>query len=84
MNDKSLDDEKLLTLKEALEYLRIGRTTLYRFMDDGKIIGHKVGWLWRFYLGDLRSFVNGSKSTEDANDAENKDEQRGTKMVDVE
>lgn len=66
------EDEKLLTLKEALEYLRIGRTTLYKFIGESRIEGHKVGRLWRFYLGDLRSFVNGSKSIKEV---ANKDEQ---------
>jgi excisionase family DNA binding protein len=80
MNEKSLSDEKLLTLKETLEYLRIGRTTLYRFMDDNKVKGHKVGGTWRFWLGELRSFVNGEEAV---NDVESKDEQRGTKTGDV-
>jgi len=75
MNERSLGDETLLTLKETLEYLRIGRTTLYRFMDEEKLKGHKVGRLWRFYLGELRSFVNGSKPIKDVNDAENKEGQ---------
>ena len=66
------NDEKLLTLKEALVYLRIGRTTLYRFMDDNKVKGHKVGGTWRFWLGELRSFVNGEEAV---NDVEDKDEQ---------
>ena len=69
------EDERLLTLRETLEYLRISRTTLYRFMDVKKIEGHKVGRLWRFYLGDLRSFVKGNQPTVDVNKAANKDEQ---------
>jgi excisionase family DNA binding protein len=66
------EDERLLTLKETLEYLRISRTTLYRFMDEEKIEGHKIGRLWRFYLGELRRFVNGRQPV---NEAANKDEQ---------
>lgn len=61
MNEKSLGDETLLTLKEACQYLRISRTTLYRFMADGRIEGYKIGRMWKFYLGDLRSFVKSGK-----------------------
>lgn len=55
------DDEKMLTMHEALAYLHIGRTTMYRFLGSGKIKGHKVGSVWRFYLGELRRFVKSAK-----------------------
>jgi len=68
MNERMQDDDKLLTLKEALAYLRIGRTTLYRFMDDEKVKGYKVGNNWRFYASELRSFVRGNEMTEEVED----------------
>ncbi len=65
MNEKSVEDDRLLTLKEALEYLRIGRTTMYRLMAKEQIKCYKVGCTWRFYLGELRSFVKGDDSAEE-------------------
>jgi excisionase family DNA binding protein len=51
------DDDVLLTFKEAMNYLRVSRSTLYRLMWSGQLTGHKVGSTWRFYRGDLRACV---------------------------
>jgi len=50
-------DDTLLTFKEAMGYLRVSRSTLYRLMWSGQLRGHKVGSTWRFYLEDLRACV---------------------------
>lgn len=49
--------ETLLTLKEAMSYLRVSRSTLLRLMAAGTLTGHKVGSTWRFYASDLRNVV---------------------------
>lgn len=64
------EDDSLLTFKETRLYLRISNATLYRFMDEGKIVGYKVGSTWRFYERDVRSFVSGNSSTEEAREHE--------------
>lgn len=50
-------EEVLLTFKEAMGFLRVSRSTLYRLMWSGQLRGHKVGSTWRFYKQDLRSVV---------------------------
>jgi excisionase family DNA binding protein len=55
-----IQDDVLLTFKEAMNYLRVSRSTLYRLMWSGQLTGHKVGSTWRFYRDDLRACV-GSK-----------------------
>lgn len=52
-----VQDEALLTFKEAMTYLRVSRSTLYRLMWSGQLTGHKVGSTWRFYREDLRTCV---------------------------
>ena len=54
-----IQDDVLLTFKEAMNYLRVSRSTLYRLMWSGQITGHKVGSTWRFYRDDLRACVDG-------------------------
>lgn len=44
-----------INFKEAMSLLRVSRSTLYRMMGDGKIVGWKVGVKWRFYLQDIKS-----------------------------
>src|ERR1700741_749206 len=52
-----IQDDVLLTFKEAMNYLRVSRSTLYRLMWSGQLTGHKVGSSWRFYREDLRACV---------------------------
>jgi excisionase family DNA binding protein len=52
-----MQDDILLTFKEAMGYLRVSRSTLYRLMWSGQLTGHKVGSTWRFYREDLRACV---------------------------
>ena len=54
-----VQDDVLLTFKEAMGYLRVSRSTLYRLMWSGQLTGHKVGSTWRFYREDLRACVAG-------------------------
>src|SRR6266487_865435 len=53
-----IQDDTLLTFKEAMGYLRVSRSTLYRLMWSGQLTGHKVGSTWRFYRDDLRACVD--------------------------
>ena len=47
----------LLTFKEAMGFLRVSRSTIYRLMWSGQLRGHKVGSTWRFYEEDLLAAV---------------------------
>jgi excisionase family DNA binding protein len=57
MLERIAQEEMLLTFKEAMGFLRVSRSTLYRLMWSGQLQGHKVGSTWRFYKQDLRSVV---------------------------
>lgn len=50
-------DTVLLTFKEAMDFLRVSRSTLYRLMWSGQLRGHKVGSTWRFYENDLLAAI---------------------------
>ena len=62
MTQVAIQEETLLTFKEAMNFLRVSRSTLYRLMWSGQLIGHKVGSTWRFYRRDLRQAVQEVKS----------------------
>lgn len=59
--DRTQENE-LLNFKEAQTYLRVSRSTLYRFMAAGKIKGYKCGVTWRFFREDLKTLVRGDKN----------------------
>jgi excisionase family DNA binding protein len=49
----AIQEPALLTFKEAMDFLRVSRSTLYRLMWSGQLRGYKVGSAWRFYQQDL-------------------------------
>jgi len=50
-------DEILLDFGEVMEYLRIGRMTLYRFINRGDLQGYKIGGKWVFKKRDVQNLV---------------------------
>src|SRR5437870_5000420 len=57
-----IQDDVLLTFKEAMGYLRVSRSTLYRLMWSGQLTGHKVGSTWRFYREDLTASIRAASA----------------------
>ena len=51
---------KFFTTKEAMEYLRVSRSTIHRLMASKQLRGHKVGSQWRYYQSDLAACVQGT------------------------
>ena len=39
---------QILTTKELAEYLKLTQVTIYKYVCEGKIPGHKVGSRWRY------------------------------------
>lgn len=50
--------ERLLTSKEACDYLQVSRSTLHKLLKTGKLKGVKVGRQWRFSSDDVRRFLD--------------------------
>lgn len=57
MNTAQTPTGTLLKFQEAMTYLRVSRSTLYRLIESGDLKAHKVGGQWRFYLRDIRAAV---------------------------
>lgn len=57
--ERLTEEDVLLTFREAEDFLRVSRATIYRLLRAGKLVGHKVGSGWRFYKADLRRLVDG-------------------------
>jgi len=54
-------EERLLTVKEALKYLKVGRTTLYKLIKEGKIKPVKIGKRTLIDKNDLDRLIEESK-----------------------
>jgi len=49
--------DKWLTIEELSEYLKIGRTKLYRLAQEGIIPTSKVGGQWRFDRDEIDKWM---------------------------
>ena len=58
--DKSDKKYQLLTLKEAADYLRMHKGSLYRLLESGKtdIPAIKLGGKWLFNLESLNKYLS--------------------------
>jgi excisionase family DNA binding protein len=50
--------DKLYTLKDAMDYLKVSRTTLYRIMKQQGLMPIKVGGSIRFTEKELQRFID--------------------------
>jgi excisionase family DNA binding protein len=56
--------DDLLTTKQLQELLQIDRTTIYRMLKDGRLIGVKVGNQWRFKRQNVEALLSDIPSIE--------------------
>ena len=54
--------EKLLTIQEVADYLRLSRTTVWRWCKSGELVAFKVGRGWRVRKCDVDKIVMSGKS----------------------
>lgn len=57
--------EKLLTIHEAAEVLRLNPRTLRGYVKRGELQGRIIGGQWRFRRADLDAFVENAPSSWD-------------------
>lgn len=55
--------ERLMTLEEVADYLRLSIHTIYKMLQKGKIPAYKVGKQWRFKKEDIDRWVKRMKSS---------------------
>ncbi len=54
-------ETRWLTVIEAAQYLKMGRSTVYKLAQEGKLPTHKVGRQWRFDAKELDEWVKSGK-----------------------
>ena len=53
--------DKLLTIKEVAEILRVSERSVNRYIESGKLKASKIGQ-WRISKKDLEEFLNKAKN----------------------
>ncbi len=52
-----LDNYEILTTDEVMDYLLIGRNTLYELLRSGKIKAFKIGSSWKISKKALEDYI---------------------------
>ncbi len=59
------DDVEVLTVEEACECLRIGRTAMYRLLNSGELPAMRIRRKWMIPKKGIRTFVLKSSHLEE-------------------
>ncbi|MBI4597111.1 MAG: helix-turn-helix domain-containing protein [Candidatus Omnitrophica bacterium] len=54
--------DKLLTIQEVADYLRLNRFTVYRLAERGNLPGFKVTDQWRFKVAEVERWLEERKN----------------------
>jgi excisionase family DNA binding protein len=57
-------ENEIMTVSEVAEYLKISEVTTYKFVQERKIPGFKIGRHWRVKRSDLDEFIERLKRGE--------------------
>jgi excisionase family DNA binding protein len=49
---------EILTIREVSDYLRLSRTTVWRWCNEGKLLAFKVGRGWRVRKSDVDKLIS--------------------------
>ena len=64
-------EDRWLSVDEIADHLGIKRDTVYKWISERQMPGHKIGRLWRFNKKEVDEWVKsggaGEKDNEDAN-----------------
>lgn len=56
-----INNDKVLTLKEVAQLLKISTPTVYRKVQSGELPAKKIGRGWRFLAGDIMALMKAGK-----------------------
>jgi excisionase family DNA binding protein len=49
--------DELMDISQMAEYMRISKSQTYKYAENGKLPGFKIGRLWRFRKRDIENFI---------------------------
>ena len=68
-------EEKFYRIREVAEMLKLAKSTVRKYLANGKLTGSKIGRIWRISQDDIDAFIAATHSGQsDAGEA--KDENR--------
>ena len=52
------DEYEILTIDDAMDYLMMGRNTLYKLLQSGELKGFLVGNKWRIPMKNIKEYID--------------------------
>lgn len=59
-----MNTERWLSVMEIASHLGVSKETVYRWLEQQKIPGHKIGRLWKFRSSEVDAWVIDGGATE--------------------
>lgn len=56
-------EDRWLSAKEVSEYLGVGRSTVYKWIERHELPAHKVGRLWKFRKLEVDAWITSGQTT---------------------
>jgi excisionase family DNA binding protein len=56
-----MQEDDLLTIGEAAEYLRLSKKTTWRWCRSGRLPAFKIGHQWRISKADMQEMINAKR-----------------------
>lgn len=60
-------DDKWLSADEIAEYLGISKDTVYAWISNRKLPGHRIGRFWKFKRSEVDVWVRSGEAADDGN-----------------
>ncbi len=57
-------DDKWLTVEEIRHYLNVSKETIYRWVEQKSMPGHRVGRRWMFKQNEIVSWIRSGGASE--------------------
>lgn len=57
-------ENEIMKFEEVMEYLNIGKNTLYRLLNNGEINAFKIGKVWKIPKKSVEDYVNKKVNSE--------------------
>ena len=57
-------EERWLSMKEISEYLGVTRETIYKWIEDREMPGHRMGKFWKFKRDEVDVWVKSGKAAD--------------------
>ena len=61
-----MEKNDLMQIKEVMEYLDIGKNTMYKLLGSGELDAFKIGRVWKIPRASVEAYIRGKMRDQNA------------------